>query len=184
MDTPEGRGTIVELDLLRQRVKVRMEDAPETIASFANADIAVLRSGKAKKNDPLIPADLAPISGAGKRVRKIVSEEEASILLEPIRFRYSTETIVEEPEEAEIPEEVQEPKHSRSRRRRRNQTENKPEGEKQPEAVVKEKKELKLPKENKEGKPQTEGEEAAKKVRRRPSHRRRRHKTGGETPKE
>jgi hypothetical protein len=173
----------VELDLLRQRVKVRMEDAPETIAAFANADIAVLRSGKAKKNEPPIPADLAPISGAGKRVRKIVSEEEA-VLLEPIRFRYSTETIVEEPEEAEIPEEVQEPKHSRSRRRRRNQTENKPEGEKQPEAVVKEKKELKLPKENKEGKPQTEGEEAAKKVRRRPSHRRRRHKTGGETPKE
>ena len=82
----------------------------------------------AKKNDPPIPADLAPISGAGKRVRKIVSEEEA-VLLEPIRFRYSTETIVEEPEEAEIPEEVQEPKHSRSRRLRRNQTENKPEGE-------------------------------------------------------
>ena len=184
VDTPEGRGTIVELDLLRQRVKVRMEDAPETITAFANADIAVLRSGKAKKNDPPIPADLAPISGAGKRVRKIVSEEEASILLEPIRFRYSTETIVEEPEEAEIPEEVQEPKHSRSRRRRRNQTENKPEGEKQPEAVAKEKKELKLPKENKEGKPQTEGEEAAKKVRRRPSHRRRRHKTGGEASKE
>ena len=183
VDTPEGRGTVVELDLLRQRVKVRMEDAPETIAAFANADIAVLRSGKAKKNDPPIPADLAPISGTGKRVRKIVSEEEA-VLLEPIRFRYSTETIVEEPEEAEIPEEVQEPRHSRSRRRRRNQTENKPEGEKQPEAVVKEKKELKLPKENKEGKPQTEGEEAAKKVRRRPGHRRRRHKTGGETPKE
>ena len=182
VDTPEGRGTIVELDLLRQRVKVRMEDAPETIAAFANADIAVLRSGKAKKNDPPIPADLAPISGAGKRVRKIVGEE--AVLLEPIRFRYSTETIVEEPEEAEIPEEVQEPKHSRSRRRRRNQTENKPEGEKQPEAVAKEKKELKLPKENKEGKPQTEGEEAAKKVRRRPSHRRRRHKTGGETSKE
>ena len=183
VDTPEGRGTVVELDLLRQRVKVRMEDAPETIAAFANADIAVLRSGKAKKNDPPIPADLAPISGTGKRVRKIVSEEEA-VLLEPIRFRYSTETIVEEPEEAEIPEEVQEPRHSRSRRRRRNQTENKPEGEKQPEAVAKEKKELKLPKENKEGKPQTEGKEAAKKVRRRPSHRRRRHKTGGETPKE
>ena len=67
MDTPEGRGTVVEIDLLRQRVKVRMEDAPETISVFANADIAVLRSGKAKKNDPPIPADLAPISGRTTR---------------------------------------------------------------------------------------------------------------------
>ena len=69
VDTPEGRGTVVEIDLLRQRVKVRMEDSPETISVFPNTDIAVLRSGKAKKNDPPIPADLAPISGSGKRVR-------------------------------------------------------------------------------------------------------------------
>ena len=47
VDTPEGRGTVVEIDLLRQRVKVRMEDAPVTISVFANTDIAVLRSGKA-----------------------------------------------------------------------------------------------------------------------------------------
>ena len=75
VDTPDGRGTVVEQDLLRQRVKVRMEENPETITAFANADIAVLRSGKAKKNDPPIPADLAPISGAGKRTRKEISEE-------------------------------------------------------------------------------------------------------------
>ena len=67
VDTPEGRGTVVELDLLRQRVKVRMEENPETVSVFPNADIAVLRNGKARKNDPPIPADLAPISGNGKR---------------------------------------------------------------------------------------------------------------------
>ena len=36
VDTPEGRGTVVEIDLLRQRVKVRMEDSPETVSVFAN----------------------------------------------------------------------------------------------------------------------------------------------------
>ena len=51
VDTPEGRGTVVESDLLRQRVKVRMEDSPETVNVFANADIAVLRSGKAIEED-------------------------------------------------------------------------------------------------------------------------------------
>ena len=122
VDTPEGRGTVVEIDLMRQRVKVRMEDAPETISVFKNSDIAVLRSGKAKKNDPPIPADLAPISGSGKRYRKPVEEEE-KLLLEPIRFRYSTEKIVEEPAEetmeTAVEEESEEVKHSRSRRRRK-----------------------------------------------------------------
>ena len=127
VDTPEGRGTVVEVELLRSRVKVRMEDNPETISVFANADIAILRSGKAKKNDPPIPADLAPISGAGKRARREIKADEP-VLLEPIRFRYSTEKIVEEPEdvepEAEVAEEAAaeagESKSSRSRRRRRN----------------------------------------------------------------
>ena len=120
VDTPEGRGTVVELDLLRQRVKVRMEEHPETISVFPNAEIAVLRNGKAKKNDPPIPADLAPISGSGRRVRK--EEQEEVIRLEPIKFRYSTETVVEEPEEEEVQElqeEVQEVTELSKPRRRR-----------------------------------------------------------------
>ena len=126
VDTPEGRGTVVEIDLLRQRVKVRMEDAPEMINTFANSDIAVLRSGKAKKTDPPIPADLAPISGSGKRPRQEQPEEE-EMQLEPIRFRYSTESVVEEPEqeiaaEEQVPEK---PTHSR-RRNRKNRGEGAP----------------------------------------------------------
>ncbi len=120
VDTPEGRGTVVEIDLLRQRVKVRMEDAPETISVFQNSEIAVLRSGKAKKNDPPIPADLAPISGNGKRARREQPEEK--IQLDPIRFRYSTEQIVEEPAEdpvlPETPETAGEDGGKNSRRRR------------------------------------------------------------------
>ena len=179
VDTPEGRGTVVELDLLRQRVKVRMEDNPETIALFANADIAILRNGKAKKNDPPIPADLAPISGSGKRQRKADPEEK--LLLEPIRFRYSTEKVVEEPEAEELPveesaETAEAPKAGRSRRRKKH-------GEHKPEAPKPEKKEPKPPKapkpEKKEPKPQAEvpqeaGESPDKKPRRRPNHHRRR----------
>ena len=116
VDTPEGRGTVVEIDLLRQRVKVRMEDSPETVSVFANADIAVLRSGKAKKNDLPIPADLAPISGSGKRVRK--EEPEQEMVLEPIRFRYSTESVVTE----EAPAQEQ-PEQKSNRRRRKPQNE-------------------------------------------------------------
>ena len=186
VDTPEGRGTVVEIDLLRQRVKVRMEDAPETISVFSNADIAVLRSGKAKKNDPPIPADLAPISGSGKRVRK-PREEEEKILLEPIRFRYSTEAVVEEPAEEEIteaaPETAEEPRSSRSRRRRKPHSSGpkEPREEQTPKAEKQEKPKKEQPKEPKP-EPQAEGEQAKKNPRRRPNHRRRRGpKPTGET---
>ena len=178
VDTPEGRGTVVEIDLLRQRVKVRMEDAPETISVFKNTDIAVLRSGKAKKNDPPIPADLAPISGSGKRFRKPKEEEEAPIL-EPIRFRYSTEAVVEEPAEEETVGAVQdqeETKPSRSRRRRKPQgNAPQPQKEEQPAKQEKPKKEQKE-KAPKEPRPEPEGEaeQVRKPSRRRPAHRRRR----------
>ena len=115
VDTPEGRGTVVESEILRQRVKVQMENNPDTVNVFSNEEIAVLRSGKAKKNDPPIPADLAPISGSGKRPDK-PREQEAPVL-EPIRFRYRTEAIVEEAV-AQDPQPEAEQRPSRSRRRR------------------------------------------------------------------
>lgn len=112
VDTPEGRGTVVEVDLLRQRVKVRMEDAPDTISVFPNSDIAVLRNGKARKNDPPIPSDLAPISGSGKRAHKEAEEE--PVHLEAIRFRYSTETVADDTEQpAESTAPAEQPKESR-----------------------------------------------------------------------
>jgi hypothetical protein len=185
VDTPEGRGTVVEVDLLRSRVKVRMEDAPETIAVFANADIAILRSGKAKKNDPPIPADLAPISGAGKRVRREKLEEEP-VLLEPIRFRYSTESVVAEaPETEEATEQVEETKEegkSRSRRRR-NRGGKKEEQPKESAPKEQPKKESKKEQPKKEQPPKESelaGEEAAKKSSRRRNHRRRKPKQSSE----
>ena len=182
IDTPEGRGTVVDVDLLRQRVKVRMEENPETITWFANADIAVLRSGKAKKNDPPIPADLAPISGAGKRVRR--EQEEEKMFLDPIKFRYSTEAVVEEPEEVKE-EPVKEPREGK----RRNRQGKKPQAEKpdapekksdEPKPEKKERKEKEVKDAPEQEEPAETGE-AKKPHRRRPNYRRhRKPRTGGE----
>ena len=124
VDTPDGRGTVMEVDILRQRVKVRMEKDPDTVNIYENEDVAVLRSGKAKKNDAPIPADLAPISGgSGPRKKKETSQEDAMVL-EPIRFRYSTESVVDDaPKAAEAPQageqKAEEPKPPRQRRQDR-----------------------------------------------------------------
>ena len=177
VDTPDGRGTVVDVDLLRSRVKVRMEDSPETAAYYANADIAVLRNGKAKKNDPPIPADLAPISGTGKRVRK--EPEEERLFLDPIKFRYSTETVVDEPEElTEETAEAAEASEAKPSRRRRNR---KPQADRaeQPKAEAKPEKKPE-PKAEKKEEPKAEPKEASDggseqaKKRRRPNYRHRR----------
>ena len=199
VDTPEGRGTVVEVDLLRQRVKVRMEEHPEEIHVFPNAEIAVLRNGKAKKNDPPIPADLAPISKNGKRVKKAEEESEEPVFLDPIRFRYSTEAIVEEPEvqeEEETEEQETEARRSSNRRRKRRPKTDAPkeaqpvkdaapkEPQKAKESAPKEpkpapKQEKKAPKQEKpsaekqDAAPNAEGEAKKPHHRRRPNYRRR-----------
>ena len=171
VDTPDGRGTVVELDLLRQRVKVRFEERPESTGIFSNGDIAVLRNGKAKKTDPPIPADLAPISGSGsgRRFRKDLDAD--APILDPIRFRYSTETIAEESTAPKAAEAEEAPAQSGSRsHRRRNR---KPKAQQHQEQSAK-KSEVK-PAASQE----SDKDAAAKKRRRGNYHRRRKPRTGG-----
>ena len=161
VDTPEGRGTITEVDLLRQRVKVRMEDSPEIISIFPNEEIAIFRNGKAKKNDPPIPADWAPISGSGKRIRREENEDEP-VRLDPIRFRYSTEAVVEE--------QAQEDAEEKARRPRRPK---KPQNPEQPKKEQpKKEREFREPKEFKEN--AESGENRKNQGHRRPPYRRHR----------
>ena len=171
VDTPDGRGSVIEVDLLRQRVKVRMENQ-EIVGVYNNSDIAVLRNGKAKKNDPPIPDDLAPISGNGRR-RKKQEDEDLPLMLDSIRMRYSTETIAEE-QVIQEEKEKEEPKGKNNRNRRR-----KPKAA--PEQSQKEKPEQ--PKKEQPSKAQAQPSgDGAQKHHRPP--RRRRPRQGGNAPKE
>ena len=88
--------------------------------------MVVFEDGKPKKNDPPIPADWAPISGAGKRVRKEPEEERR--FLDPIKFRYTEETVAEEtaPEAPaeEKPREGGKNRHRRNRHKKPAQNQN------------------------------------------------------------
>ena len=165
VDTPEGRGIVVEQDLLRQRVKIRLEDRPEVITSFKNDEIAVFRNGKAKKNDPPIPDDWAPVSGNGRRVKREEPESER-MFLDSIKLRYSTETIAEE-QEVEVDKQEEAAKPGRNRNRRRGGK--KPEQAKKPEQPKNEEK----PKA--EEKPKPEEKPAGEQQKKHRNHRRRHH---------
>ncbi len=115
VDTPDGRGTVTDVNLLRQSVHVRLEKQPDTVVCHKNCDICVLRNGKARKNDEPIPDDLAPISGNLQNKR--TEEPTFSTYLEPVVIRKSAETI-EPAVTAESPSEQNAESRTKHRRRR------------------------------------------------------------------
>ena len=123
VDTPDGRGTVTDVNLLCQCVKVRLEQQPDTIVCHKNCDICVLRNGKAKKTDAPIPDDLAPISGDPKRRAK----QEAAALttyLAPVVMKQNAEVLEEARTNAVEVEETE-----KKRRRRGGRSRSKSKGE-------------------------------------------------------
>lgn len=117
VDTPDGRGTVTDVNLLQQSVRVRLEKQPDTIVCHKNCDICVLRSGKAKKTDEPIPDDLAPISGK----RKKLETPTFTTYLEPVVMKKTAETIapqVTDSPEPPAPAAESEQKSGKRRRRR------------------------------------------------------------------
>ena len=130
VDTPDGRGTVIEVNLLRQSVKVRMEDHPETVGSYKNTDIYIIRNGKARKNDPPIPKDFAPISSRPRPAQK--KKEEFFEALPEVIYSDAVAVISPEPE-APAEDAAEQPAadaaKSSGRRRRRGGRRNKPAAE-------------------------------------------------------
>ena len=138
VDTADGRGTVIEVNLLRQSVRVRMEDHPETIGTYKNTDIYILRSGKARKNDPPIPRDFAPISSKPRPVQKKEAffEELPEVIYPDAVAVIAPETQAAEEETGDAAEEAGK---NANRRRRRGGRRTKPAGERPQEASVPEK---------------------------------------------
>ena len=135
VDTPDGRGTVMSVNLMKQSVSVRMEKDDEEIRSYRNSEICVLRSGKGKKTDPPIPEDLAPISG----------RKDQELLLERRPFLDHRLTVDPEETAEPSPEEEQpgqsaeqpEPRQGRRNRRDRKPAQNEPQRPEQAEKTEK-----------------------------------------------
>ena len=77
VETPEGVGTISQVNLLKETVQVRLEDQPETPKCFHNCEICVVRNGKGKRPEGYVappPEELA-------KLRKVTPVEEHKSLL-------------------------------------------------------------------------------------------------------
>ena len=55
VETPDGVGTVCQVNLLKEQVKVRLDDAPESPKCYHNCEICVVRNGKGKRPEDYVP---------------------------------------------------------------------------------------------------------------------------------
>lgn len=72
VETPDGVGTVTEVNLLREKVKVRMEDGGEVPKQYWNQEIRVVRSGKGKRPEDYV----MPPKSELEKLRFVPLEEE------------------------------------------------------------------------------------------------------------
>ncbi len=112
VNTCDGIGTVTDTNLLKQTVKVRLEQDPSTVKCYNNCDICVLRNGKARKNDPPIPTDLPPLPKPEPQQPEI---EEITMFDETTLSNYVADEPREKPERKRTERTPERPKKSYSR---------------------------------------------------------------------
>ena len=95
VNTCDGKGTVTDVSLLKQTVKVRLDNDPSTVKCYHNCDICILRNGKGKKNDPPIPDDIPPLP---KPEEKQPEPEAIAMFDESILSNYVADEPKEKPE--------------------------------------------------------------------------------------
>ncbi len=113
VNTCDGKGTVTDVSLLKQTVKVRLDNDPSTVKCYHNCDICILRNGKGKKNDPPIPDDIPPLP---KPVEKTPEPESITMFDESILSNYVADEPKEKPERKRNDRQGDRPQEQRSRK--------------------------------------------------------------------
>ncbi len=74
VQTPDGPGNVKGVELLRERVKVSLDSAPESLKTYRACEIKVLRNGKGSREGSEIP----------ERTARFVEEREEEELIQPV----------------------------------------------------------------------------------------------------
>lgn len=120
VETPDGVGTIINVNTLREKVRVRLDDEPDTLKTYHNSEIAVVRSGKGKRPENYQPP---PLEELAKRRR--VSEGDSLLQREQDAMAASLERFLGEEPKPAPKWDKEEP--SKPHRRNRSQGKKKPE---------------------------------------------------------
>ena len=62
VETPDGAGTIISVNTLREKVRVRLDNEPDTLRTYLNSEIRVIRSGKGKRPEGYVEPPLEELA--------------------------------------------------------------------------------------------------------------------------
>ena len=62
VETPDGAGTIISVNTLREKVRVRLDNEPDTLRTYLNGEIRVIRSGKGKRPEGYVEPPLEELA--------------------------------------------------------------------------------------------------------------------------
>ena len=77
VETPDGAGTVTNVNLLRETVQVRLDSDPETARIYHNTELNVVRSGKGRRPDDYVEPPLTELA----KLRRKEEEPEVPALL-------------------------------------------------------------------------------------------------------
>lgn len=185
VETPDGVGTVYSVNLLREQVKVRLEDSSEPAKCYRNCEICVVRNGKGKRPEDYVAPPAAELAKrrwvdtekeaqeAAMREAQLREKTSLSAALEAV-FQHGSTPIGETEKKT-----ASEGSRNRGNRRRR------PDGQQKPregtQAPPPQQGKLPVPQERTRAEaeePQVEGEKKPNR-----SRNRRRHRGGGSSPK-
>lgn len=170
VQTPDGPGNVKSVELLRERVKVSLDSAPESLKTYRACEIQILRNGKGSREGIEIP----------ERTARFVEEREEEELIQPVfsTSYYTDDRLAEAPRREKMGAEG-DGKSRHRHRGGRNRRPLRPEGAQQP---PKKQAGPRPPKQSARPEGQREDRPAGDNKRRRP-YRGRRGGKGGDGPK-
>ena len=138
VQTPDGPGNVKSVDLLRERVKVALDNsAPnEQPKSYRNCEIQILRNGKGSRDGIEVPSERP-----ARYVEELVSEDEP-VLTPPVSTSFYMTSAAQrlEDEESPVREKIGGPDSAEKRRRKPRRRGGKPAGESAQQAAPKQEK--------------------------------------------
>ena len=110
VETPDGAGTINSVNTLREQVRVRLDSAPDSLKTYHNSEIRVIRSGKGKRPEGYVEPPKEELA----KLRKVSESPEGQYRREQAALAAALDEFMAEHQEA-----AAHPDHSAPSRRRR-----------------------------------------------------------------
>ncbi len=101
VETPDGAGTIISVNTLREKVRVRLDDAPDTLKTYHNSEIRVVRAGKGKRPEGYVQPPKEELA----KLRKVTQSPEDQYRQEQAALAAALDQFIAEHEPAASPAE-------------------------------------------------------------------------------